>query len=154
MSRLESLKIKAKLLQKSKRRSGKSIKLKEAYNIIAKSSGFNSWRAMKSCVEEYAIFRPPGRGLPYWNSWYSSYEEAKRYLNRNTQYLLPYEKQFFLCEVDYIEALGIDKKDPDLQLVGADWVCPKDLRAFERIKQKVADKGQSKVKLVLRDPLE
>ena len=137
MSRVESLKIKAKLLQKSKKKLGIIIKLKEAYGIIAKSAGFGSWREMKESIDQYALFRPAKVSLPYWNSWYASYEEAKKYHRKNTEYLLPYEQQFFLCGLDYIEALGIDLDDPDLALVGTDWFAPKNVEAFERIKANI-----------------
>lgn len=137
MSRLESLKIKAKLLQKSKKKLGIVIQLKEAYNIIAKSAGFNSWREMKESIDQYALFRPSNLSLPYWNNWYASYEEAKKYHQKNTDYLLPYEQQFFICGIDYIEALGINQDDPDLALVGNDWIAPQNVEAFERIKSKI-----------------
>lgn len=139
MSRINSLKIKAKLLQKSKLKLGKSIPLKDAYSIIAKSAGYTSWQAMKEDIEQYALFRPSGVSLPYWNNWYSTYEEAKSYLRKNSDYLLPYEQQFFICGIDYIEALGIDREDPDLKLVGFDWFAPKDSKALARIKLKITN---------------
>ncbi len=137
MSRISSLKIKAKLLQKSKHKLGKPIRLKDAYNIIAKSAGYTSWREMKESVEQYALFRPSGISLPYWNNWYDSYKDAKKYQRTNSDFLLPYEQQFFLCGIDYIEALGINRNDPDLELVGKDWFSPKNRDAFERIKSKI-----------------
>ncbi|MCB0379525.1 MAG: hypothetical protein KDD33_13620 [Bdellovibrionales bacterium] len=140
MSRIDSLKIKAKLLQKSKQKHGKPIQLKEAYNIIAKSAGYTSWREMKETVGQYDLFRPSGVSLPYWNNWYSTYEEAKMYQRKKSDYLLPHEQQFFLCGIDYIEALGIDRDDPDLKLVGTDWFVPKDTEAFARIKSKITNK--------------
>lgn len=142
MSRLEYLKIKAKLLQKSKKKSGKQIKLKEAYEIIAKSAGYGSWREMKSQVEKFASLRP-SNSMPYWNNWYSSYEEAKQHLKQPSYYLLPFENQFFICEIDYIEELGISRNDPDLSLVGHDWVSPQNTEALERLLKKVKAKQTS-----------
>ncbi|MEZ4871083.1 MAG: glyoxalase superfamily protein [Bdellovibrionales bacterium] len=140
MCRIESLKIKAKLLQKSKKKNGKPIQLKEAFEILAKASGYSNWRAMKESVDQYSLFRPQGVSLPYWNNWYSSYEEAKQHQKKNSDYLIPYEQQFFLCGIDYIEALGIDRNDPDLALVGYDWFAPQDKDAFQRIKAKIVFK--------------
>ena len=137
MSRMESLKIKAKLLQKSKKKSGKSIQLKEAYEIIARSAGYADWRSMKKDVEKYKIFRPSKANLPYWNNWYSTYEEAKTHLSKASEYLLPFEGKFFLCGSDYIEALGIAPDDQDLKLVGNDWAFPKDEEALTRIVSKI-----------------
>ena len=137
MSRLASLKIKAKLLQKAKLKSGKPIALKEAYVILAKSAGYESWREMKNNIEQYALFRPSGASLLYWNNWYSTYEEAKSHQKEGTDFLLPHEQHFFLCGKDHIEALGIPPEDSDLKKVGTDWHFPKDKVAFERLKEKI-----------------
>lgn len=137
MSRIASLKIKAKLLQKAKKKAGKTIQLKEAYEIIAKSAGYQSWREMKEHVERHADFRPSNKSLPYWNNWYNSYEQAKEHCNLQHQFLLPFESQFFVCEIDYIEALGIHKDDTDLVLAGHDWVQPKDRQALDRLVKKM-----------------
>ena len=137
MSRLSSLKIKAKLLQKAKKNSGSPIPLKEAYEIIAKSAGHPSWRHMKEVLERHSLFRPKGISLPYWNNWYADYKQAKKHLRSSQDYLLPYEEQFFICKSDYIEALGISTNDPDLKLVGNDWYNPKDQEAFSRLLKKI-----------------
>lgn len=137
MSRINSLKIKAKLLQKLKRKSGKEIRLKEAYQIIAQSAGYTSWRSMKESVDRHAAFRPPNTALPYWNNWYSTYEEAKSHMKQGSDFLIPYEDQYFLCGLDYIIALGIPEDDEDLGLVGNDWFAPKDFEALDRLVKKV-----------------
>ena len=136
MSRLDSLKIKAKMLQKAKLRKGLKIKLKQAYAILAKSAGYSSWREMKMSIEESSVFRPSGVSLPYWNNLYTDYKEAKEHMT-NKQYLLPYEGHYFLCESDYIESLGIDLFDEDLKKVGKDWINPEDVRAFQRLTDKI-----------------
>lgn len=137
MSRIQSLKIKAKILQKNKAKAGKAIRLKEAFEIVAKSAGYHCWRSMKQDVERHAVYRPSGVSLPYWNNWYRSYEEAKAFLREGVDFLLPFENQFFICGVDYLEALGIAKDDPDIGLVGSDWVTPKDQLAWERLIAKI-----------------
>ena len=143
MSRINSLKIKAKLLQKAKAKAGKPIQLKDAYEIIAKTAGYDSWRQMKKEIEAYAVFRPGNAGLPYWHNWYSTYEEAKSYLNRPTDFLIPFEGKYFLCGADYVEALGLSLDDSDLKLVGNDWASPKDDEAFERVLGKIRNQNAS-----------
>ena len=49
----------------------------------------------------------------------------------------PFENQFLICGIDYIEALGISKYDHDLVLVGNDWVASNTSEAFERIVKKI-----------------
>lgn len=137
MSRIESLKIKAKLLQKAKKKAGKDIPLKEALDTLAQTSGFKSWREFKEILEATEHFYP-GKGTAYWNVWHSSYEEACAQLKEKMDiYLLPYQKDFFICEIDYIESLGISRTDEDLKKVGRNWVEPQDDQAWERLQRRV-----------------
>lgn len=135
-SRITSLKVKAKLLQKAKHKAGKPIQLKTALGLIAKTSGYASWRDLKTALETRAQFRFRGSGA-FWNTWYATYEEASQHLAQHGGYLLPDEKHFFICDIHYIEALGIQSTDPDLKKVGTDWTKPKDEGAWERILGKV-----------------
>ncbi len=139
-TRIESLKIKAKLLQKAKKRLGKPIQLKQAYEIIAKSAGFSSWRELKGVLDDTECFCPP-KGRTYWNTWYSSYEKALAHLDKDGGYLLPYQRHYFICDSHYIESLGIAKDDSDLQKVGVNWVEPKDPEAWIRLLKKINRKS-------------
>lgn len=136
MSRLESLKIKAKLLQKAKARAGKVIALKEAFAILAQAAGFKSWRDMKEALVLHERIRPP-QASALWHIWFATHEEAHAHLEAHGGYLLPYQKHFFICNDDYMRNLGIDLADPDLQKVGADWSRPKDKAAFDRLLRKL-----------------
>lgn len=135
-SRLESLRIKAKLLQKAKKSAGKPIQLKAAFEMIAKAAGFDGWRELKASVATDELLTFNGGGA-YWNTWYSSYDEAKKHLSTVEGYLLPFQKQFFVCDEHYIAHLGIQKDDPDLLLVGNNWVEPRDPKAWERLLEKI-----------------
>jgi hypothetical protein len=135
-SRLDSLKIKAKLLQKAKQRAGQPIALKDAYAILAKAAGYPSWRDMKATLEEHEALRPP-KASALWNVWYASYDEAKRHVLEHGGFLLPYQKQFFVCDEHYVQSLGLELDDPDLEKVGADWVEPEDPAAWGRLKAKL-----------------
>jgi len=128
-SRIDSIRIKAKLLQKAKKRAGNPIALKEAYEIIARSSGFASWRDMKSTIEKHEVLRP-SRASALWNIWYATHSEGQKHIVDHGGFLLPYQKQFFVCDEDYIRSLGLELDDSDLQLVGYDWVTPKDHAAW------------------------
>lgn len=136
MSGLESLKIKAKLLQKAKLRAGKPIRLKDAFELIAQHAGFTSWRELKDVFEENEIFCPTGTSA-HWKTWYGSYEEGLRHLQESQGYLLPYRKHFFVCDADYLEVLGVERNDPDLLKVGRNWVEPADAEAWTRLVKKI-----------------
>src|SRR5690606_2975295 len=116
-TKLEALRAKAKLLQKAKKRAGKTIQLKTAFEIIAKTAGYASWRDLKKEVEEKEWLSFPLKG-GYWNTWYNSYEEAREHFEKTGGFLLPFEKHFFVCEDSYMENLGIAHDDPDLLAVG------------------------------------
>lgn len=137
--RIESLKIKAKLLQKAKQRSGAKFALKDAYEIIARAAGYASWREMKADVDEHEVLRPK-RASALWNVWYASYDEGKAHVKKHGGFLLPYQKQFFVCDDDYVKSLGLALNDADLKAVGHDWVKPKDRAAWNRLLGKIAKK--------------
>ena len=135
-SRIESLRRKAKLLQKAKARAGTPIALKDAYTLIAKSAGFVSWQAMKATVETHELLRPR-QASALWSVWYGTYEEGKAHLDQHGGYLLPYQKQCFVCDTDYLASLGLQPGDPDLLQVGNDWVKPCDEGAYKRLLGKI-----------------
>lgn len=137
ISQIQYLKNKAKMLQKAKAKAGKPILLKEALEIIAKHANFPSWRELKENLDENAIL-VRHLGSSVWNVWYASYDEALRDLNqREGRYLLPYQKQFFICDIHYVNRLNISEDDADLKLVGNNWVEPKDTEAWSRLLKKM-----------------
>lgn len=134
-SRLQSLRIKAKLLQKAKQRRGQPFALKDAFELLAKQAGHPSWRDMKEAVADELELFPHGASA-MWKTWYASYAEAREHLDQVPGvYLLPYRNQFFICEPHYIELLGINLDAPDLALVGRDWAQPRDQAAWKRLCQ-------------------
>ncbi|MES2857329.1 MAG: hypothetical protein V4692_15775 [Bdellovibrionota bacterium] len=140
VSGIESFKIKAKLLQKAKLKAGKSIQLKDAFELLAKSAGFKSWRHLKEIFEATEHYCPRG-STARWKIWIKDYEEAKAQLEssmakstgKQGSFLLPYRDHFFICDDDYVEFLGVDRNDPDLAKVGPNWVEPADSNAFKRM---------------------
>ena len=70
------------------------------------------------------------------NRWFPSYEEARAALDEQGGYLLPFKHHFFVCEAEGIRILGLDPDDPDWELIGRDWVRPRDQEAWERLKDR------------------
>lgn len=139
---LESLKIRAKLLQKSKKKSGKEIQLKDALQIVAKAKGFDSWRELNANFEETDLFNPINWSAQ-WKVWYNTVDEARTHL-KESEFLLPYHKQFFICDIHYVQALGISQDDQDLKAVGNDWTIPQNKKAWESIVQKIRESQKVK----------
>jgi len=70
------------------------------------------------------------------NRWYANYEEARKSLDSDGGFLLPYQKHFFICQPEVISALGLDPNDPDWEAIGYDCARPLDASAFERLREK------------------
>lgn len=70
------------------------------------------------------------------NRWFSSYEAARRSLETEGGFLLPYEKHFFVCESDVITAMGLEPDDPDWERIGRNCVKPNDVNAYQRLHKK------------------
>ena len=70
------------------------------------------------------------------NRWFANYEDARASLERDGGYLLPYRRQFFVCEADVISVLGLDPNDPDWETIAHDAAQPSDESAYERLRQK------------------
>ena len=106
----------------------KDIKRKHALLLIAVENGFNSWLDLKIQVH----FIVGG----YLNSWFTNYIEAKSHLKTAGGFLLPYKKQFFICNANYINQIGFESDDPDWKHIGYDWVVPEDKNAWQRLYKK------------------
>lgn len=70
------------------------------------------------------------------NRWFSNYEDARKSLEDDGGFLLPYKRHFFVCEADVIRAMGLDSDDPDWERVGRDCAKPADMEAFNRLQEK------------------
>ncbi|MEK2644598.1 glyoxalase superfamily protein [Bdellovibrio sp. BCCA] len=132
-SRIESLKTRAKLLQKSKAKNGEEIQLKEALNKIAQLSGFENWRDLKHTLEVNDVLLNHGGTGPQTLPWFKSYEEACAFRDQTNGILVPYQKDFFVADEDYLKSLGFSEQDPDFLKVGRNWAEPKDPEAWGRL---------------------
>jgi hypothetical protein len=70
------------------------------------------------------------------NRWFSSYADARKSLENEGGFLLPYKGQFFVCEAEVIRAMGLEADDPDWERVGWDCAQPLDMQAYERLHEK------------------
>ena len=121
----------------------KEVRLKHALAVVALEHGYASWLALKAAAdadktahagrEMYA----PGMGFLL-NRWFAHYADARASLAEQGGYLLPFDRQFFICEAEGIRVLGLDPADPDWERIGRDWVQPKDVAAWQRLKAKRA----------------
>jgi hypothetical protein len=108
------------------------IKLKHALTIIAMEQGFLSW--VDFIVQRQFIVGG------YLNLWFATYSEAKAQQTLTGGFLLPYKKQFFICDANYLKQIGFDPEDSDWGKINGDWVAPANqsaqLRLYRKWKQK------------------
>lgn len=105
------------------------IQLKHALAAVARDHGYVSWKKLKDAADVAWYPRMTG----FLTAWYARYEEAKVCHDRNGGYLLTHKGQFFVCEADFIESLGIDPNDPRWERIGYDAAKPADKKACEEL---------------------
>lgn len=107
---------------------GMGVKRKHALAVIALEKGFQTWADLKCQL-------PFIRG-GFLNHWFVNYIEAKSYQKENGGFLLPYKNQFFVCDADYINHLGLNASDQDWKLIDFDWVNPKSKSSWRKLYNK------------------
>lgn len=129
------------------------VKLKHTLAVIALEEGYESWRALKESAPEGPPAptgrRAPGDGPPppvydmydprmdvFLNRWFADYEDARASLRRESGFLLPYGRQFFVCEEGALRVLGLDPDDPEWERVDHDGAGPEDPEAWMRLREK------------------
>ncbi|MDX6694911.1 MAG: hypothetical protein QOF02_2514 [Blastocatellia bacterium] len=121
------------------------VRLKHALAVVALEHGHASWRALKESAETSE--RPSrvvaeGREMydralgAFLNRWFATHEEARASLAEQGGFLLPFDRQFFICEAEGIRTLGLNPDDPDWERIGFDWAQPLDVEAWRRLKEK------------------
>lgn len=101
------------------------IKRKQALELIAFENNFKSWADLKCQI--------PFIHGGFLNHWFANYAAAKAYQETNGGFLLPYKRQFFICDSNYIQNLGLNPKDRDWKLIAYDWVEPANKSAWQRL---------------------
>jgi hypothetical protein len=123
---------------------GADIRRKHALSAIAIELGFGSWDELKAvCQREEprpfdigSLFDRPSTAV-FLNHWCRTYEEAAAIHADAGGFLFPYRSQFVVAPAGVLEAHGIDARDPDWERIGRDWVRPRDMRAYERLRARV-----------------
>lgn len=113
-------------------------KRKHALIIVAKLHGFSSWNQFKKMheglISESFVDIYQGGFL---NNWFASYQEAKAHQNNFQGFLLPYKKQFFICDADFINFIGFDADNPDWSLIAYDWIKPANTKSWSRLNKQL-----------------
>lgn len=104
------------------------IQHKHALSVIALENGFQSWVDFKIQVN----FIVGG----YLNLWFINYEEAKSHLESSGGFLLPYKRQFFICNANYIKQIGFEPDDSEWKKINYDWAMPAAQDAYRKLYKK------------------
>jgi hypothetical protein len=117
------------------------VRRKHALSVVALERGYASWAELKQACEAGRVEAPildlerliTGIGGIHLSRWFSRYEDAAAELTSGGGYLLPYKTQFVVMDVDTIQTLGFDPRDPDWGRVGRDLARPAEPDARRRL---------------------
>jgi hypothetical protein len=140
-SRLEELRTRAKIRVKNAEKTGTTLSLKQALEESARKQGYADWRDLKRNLEWMDAVYPEGFSRML-NLWFSTTNEGRAYLKTKGGTLIPYGKQCFICDTDYLAQLGLDPQDPDLKAVGPDWSAPVEASAWRRLTARLLKSGK------------
>lgn len=94
---------------------------KHCLNLIAAQYGFHDWQHAHHVFSGAAIHGDDvgdfwHQDMGFTNHWFSDYFEASDYLTSHPgSFLLPYRRQYFVAECEYLEALQLQPKHPGWQ---------------------------------------
>ncbi|WP_233582484.1 hypothetical protein [Corallococcus sp. CA053C] len=125
-----------------------TVQHKHGLAVIAREAGHATWTELKQALSntepapalDTGGFFQKQQGV-FLNRWFATYEEAAASLATQGGFLFPFRQQCFVCEADFLQALGIDTKDPDWERMGRDWVRPRDSAARTRLEVKLVALG-------------
>jgi len=111
-----------------------AVKRKHSLAVIALEKGFSYWGDLKShCQQLISETFVQDYAGGFLNAWFANYKQAKAHQKKSGGFLLPYKKQFFICDADYINWLGLNAEDADWKAVDFDWVKPASQKAWQRL---------------------
>ena len=118
---LTELKTRARLRLNAQRRQEEAsdLRLRDCLHAVAREVGFAHWEHARRVLGGLAA---PGEDMgTFWhaprtgillNEWFARREEADAALRRQPRaYLLPYRRQFFLVQREFVRELGLDPED-------------------------------------------
>ena len=129
-----------------------TVRHKHGLAVIAREAGHATWTQLKHALSDAEPAPAPAPTLDtggffqkqpsvFLNRWCATYEEAAASLAAQGGFLFPFRHQWFVCEAEFLQALGIDTKDPDWERMGRDWVRPRDSAARARLEVKLVALG-------------
>jgi hypothetical protein len=106
--------------------------------IVARELGFQGWPHAVGVLSgtdstDFGTLLYPDGADAHWNIWSASYVEARSIREQHGGYLLAYRRHFFIADRYFIETLGLLPEDPDWELIGRDWVKPRQMEARARL---------------------
>jgi hypothetical protein len=114
------------------------IKRRHCLAIVARELGFQGWPHAVGVLSgtdstDFGTLLYPDGASAHWNIWSASYAEARSIREQHGGYLLAYRRHFFIADRYFIETLGLLPEDPDWELIGRDWVKPRQMDARARL---------------------
>ena len=116
-----------------------NFKLKHCLEIIALENQYQSWRDFKKnfdkSIEDDFVEHYIGGFL---NHWFPNYQEAKEFQRLRGGFLLPFKSQYFICEADFIEVIGLDSGDQLWREIDFDWVKPMSKKSWKILRKRLS----------------
>lgn len=158
MNRLQELKVQASILRKQLKSSEKQLQekaakrflqlpfhlystvdnvladvdfyqLKHAYWVLAVENNYETWQQYRDAIiREECMYT--GSAGAFLNVWFANYDEAKNYQLEKGGYLLPYRKDYFVCNEALIQELGLAEYKKEWEEINYDWAKPKNKKAW------------------------
>jgi hypothetical protein len=115
-----------------------SIKRRHCLAVIARELGFQGWPHAVGILRgtdstDFGTLLYPKGADVHCNIWSASYAEARAIREQHGGYLLAYRRHYFIVDRHFITTLGLQPDDPDWELIGRDWVKPRNADARERL---------------------
>jgi hypothetical protein len=125
-----------------------NIQRKHCLAAVARELGFANWEHARRVLEGDASEQDFGKllydkvfgaGLNVWSAHYDEARELRQKMGtpQAPSFLLAYQRQFFIVDRYFIEALGLEPEDADFEAIGWDWAHPNDTEARRRLYAKL-----------------
>jgi len=110
------------------------VLLKHAYKVIAFENNFKEWADLKyAVIENDCLYR--SSGVAFIHQWFTDYQQAETYFQKNGGYLLTFWKDSVVCGDEYINYIGLGDFQDLWQKIGYNWAKPADVKAFQSLKE-------------------